>query len=213
MWTRTRRLSLLDWTDLMRTLTILLVPMGLVGFQVMATAQTPPAPVEIYKLFKQDIGQWDAEITAWIGGQETRSKGAAIVRKQGEYWLLCQFKARVGKVPMMGQTTIAYDPQTKGFTGSWYQTSAHFDSWFHHINTNPLNWVAAYEPESKTMTMGFKGKNAEGNPVKGKLEFVYKDAKTRIMKIYVGHSEEAAEMEKSMEIVFRKRSHGGNGSE
>ena len=155
------------------------VTMGLVfalGFVATTSAQFPSASKE-HEVLKMEAGDWDAEVTMFMGPtgpyeQPHKSKGKESNRMLGDFWLVSDFSGDFEGLKFTGRGQFGYDASKKKYVGTW------IDSFSPHVT----KMAGTYDADKKTMTFETAGMGMDGKPSKGKNVVVYgKDKRTMTM--------------------------------
>lgn len=167
-----------------------------VGTVTTASAQFPSASEE-HKILKHEDGNWDCEITMFMGpagpyNPPQKSKGSEKNTMLGDFWLVSEFKGSFEGMPFQGRGQIGYDPGKKKYVGSWIDS----------FSPNATHMIGTYDAEKKMMTYETTGIGMDGNPTKGKQTVVYGDNK-RTMTMYAA-APGTDQMIKVMEISYTK---------
>ena len=166
------------------------------GFAATATAQFPSASKE-HEILKMEDGDWDAEVTMFMGpagpyDPPQKSKAKESNRMLGDFWLLSDFQGSFEGMKFSGRGQFGYDPQKKKYVGTWIDS----------FSPNATKMVGTYDAAKKTMTYETLGIGMDGNPMKGKNIVVYGKNK-RVMTMYVA-APGTDEMIKVMEVNYSK---------
>ena len=159
--------------------------------------QQMPMPTEQHKIFKKDVGTWDATMKIW-----PVPDAAAIENKCSEknellgngMWLITRFQGKIGDVPFAGAGSFGYDPVEKKYVGVWVDTMTP------HMTTLKSDYDAA----KKTMTgIGESRDPMTGKVSKSKHITRYTDDDTKVFEIHMA-GEDGKEF-KMLEITYKRR--------
>lgn len=180
----------------MKALTSLAVFAFALAISPAALAQFP-TPSKEHQVLNQESGEWDAEVTMFMGPEgpynpPQKSKAKEINRMLGGFWLVCDFKGEFEGVPLVGHAQFGYDAKNKVYTGTWIDS----------FTPTPTKMVGTYDPKTKTMSYDTKGTEMDGSPSKGKNIVVYGKDK-RVMTMYAA-APGTDDMIKVMEVVYTK---------
>jgi hypothetical protein len=117
-----------------------------------------PKPTEQHKIFKKDVGTWDASIKVWHAPNTPaiESKGSEKNELLGDgFWLLSRFEGKIGDIPFSGAGTFGYDPVEKKYIGTWVDTMTPY----------MMTLKSDYDAAKKTMT----GTGESRDPISGKI--------------------------------------------
>lgn len=159
-----------------------------------------PEPSPEHKILMRDVGQWDAEITMWMGAdgqadptaEPQTSKGTENNRKLGEFWVLSTFKGEFAGMAFEGHAVNGYDPSTKKFIGSWCDS----------FSPNAMHMSGTYDEATETLTSMSKGIGMDGKEALGKSTMKYNGRKSRVLTMY--EIKDGKEL-KSMEIQYTRK--------
>jgi hypothetical protein len=155
--------------------TILLLALVFPG---LAAAQEFPKPGPEHELLKQMAGDWDAEVTAsFVPGAPAETSKAAQSNKMdvGGYFLVTEFKGKMGGVDFQGRGTTGYDPFKKKYTGVWVDSMGPA---LYHIE-------GAFDKAGKVYTESMQGPDPMGNPIKFRSVTEITDKDQMNMKMFV----------------------------
>ena len=175
----------------MKTLTIVLTTLAILGLTTTASAQIPAAPE--HAVFKDDVGVWDAEIKAWEGpGEPTITKGTETNRMLGDYWQISNFEGKLFGFNFKGHGVYGYDTEKKIYTGTWIDS----------LGSTKMIMTGKHDKEAKKMTYTGMALGPDGKQAKHTLTTQRNADGTRVMTMHVGEGENAFKM---MEIKTTKR--------
>ena len=180
---------------------LLNLTVGLVCILLMsdfASAQLP-AVSKAHKVLKMDEGNWDAQVTLWLGPdgpyeEPQTSTGKETNRMIGEFWIVSNFRGDFGGMPFTGHGQTGYDPGKKNYVGSW------IDSFSPHATKTIGSWDA----DKNTMTFKTTSVGMDGKRTKGKNVVVYEGTNKRTMTMFMAMAGQD-EMAKVMQIVYTRQ--------
>lgn len=183
----------------MRICTLLIGLVFVMASAASVTAQMPTASKE-HKILKMEEGDWDAEITLWMGPtgpmeEPAKSTGRESNRMIGEFWVVSDYSGDFGGMPFTGHGQFGYDVGKGKYVGTWIDS----------FSPSATTMVGSYDAESKTMSYETTGMGMDGNPSKGKNVVVYEGKDKRTMTMYMTMPGEE-EMAKVMQIVYTRSS-------
>ncbi len=173
------------------TYTLGFVIMSLTLMQSEANAQLPTAGPE-YDIFKNDVGQWDVEITNYANGTPEVTKGTESNRMLGDFWLIGNFKGKMLGLEFQGHSSTGYDAETKKYVGTWVDS----------LSPGMMHMKGDYDKKNETLTLVGMAPGMDGNPAKHRLTTVYKDGK-RVMTMYI--TLKGQKESKFMQMVYTKK--------
>ena len=139
---------------------------------VSVMAQIPEAPPEM-KLYKNDIGTWDAVVKFYYdpNAEPVESKATEVNRMLGEMWALSEFKGEIMGAPFQGSSQMGYDPVKKKYVGTWVDSMSPFS----------IQMEGTYDEKTKSLTSFGKMKDATGAEMDGKWVVTHKNENERSM--------------------------------
>ncbi|MFK7736818.1 MAG: DUF1579 domain-containing protein [Pirellulaceae bacterium] len=153
-----------------------------------------PKPTKEHELLKKEVGDWKAEMRAWMGpGEPVVSAGREHNEMVGGFWCLSKFEGSFAGQPFLGTATLGYNAAEKVYTGSWVDS----------VTPERMSMTGTYDEKSKTMTWKTESVGPDGEPVVGKMTVVYKDEDTRSMTMF-NPAGPGGEMMKVMEIDYSR---------
>lgn len=166
------------------------------GIMSTACAQFPKASKE-HEILKLEEGNWDAEVTMFMGpagpySPPHKSKGKESNRMIGDFWIVSDFTGEFEGMKFTGRGQFGYDPAKKKYVGTWIDS----------FSPNDTKMVGTWDAEKKTMTYETSGVGMDGNPSKGKNVVVYGDD-SRKMTMYVA-APGTDQLIKVMEITYTR---------
>jgi Protein of unknown function (DUF1579) len=153
-------------------------------------------PGDMHKWMAKHTGTWEAEVKQWVNGPEpTIAKATDVVAmSMNGLYQTANFTSTMMGMPMMGQSTLAYDNAKKMFVLTWIDNMG-----------SGIVWMTGSYDE-KTKTLNLKGRQTD--PVTGKdtdirQENIYIDDDNYTMKMF-GAGPDGKEM-KFMEGTFKRK--------
>ena len=156
------------------------------------------AASEEYKVLKLEEGDWNTEMTMFMGPEgpydpPQKSKGKESNRMIGDFWIVSDFKGEFGGMEFTGRGQFGYDASKKKYVGTWIDS----------LSPNRMEMVGTYDAAKKTMTYETSFVGMDGAPAKGKNTIVYgKDG--HVMTMYVA-APGTDQMIKVMEISYSRQ--------
>ena len=156
-------------------------------------AQVPSAPPEM-DIFKQEVGEWDAEIKAWSGpGEPEVTKGSETNRMMGGFWTIGNFKGKMFGFDFLGHGTYTFDAEKKKYVGTWRDS----------LGPAVMRTTGDYDKEKKTLTMTGDALTPEGVMAPHIMTTVFNgDKKVMTMEI----QQKDGSKFKMLEISYTKKS-------
>jgi hypothetical protein len=159
-------------------------------------AQGQPGPTAEHKIFKSDVGTWDATMKVFEaeGAEPTVAKATETNEMIGDLWLVSRFESELAGLKFVGLGTWGYDPEEKKYVGTWIDS----------MNPYPQTARGDYDPATKTLTAVAEGRN----PVNGE-KVTYKetartvDENTRLFEMFMPG--EDGEYWKMLEVEYKRR--------
>ena len=80
-----------------------------------------PRPTAQHKEMQQmGLGRWEGTVTMQMPGMpETTSKAVEIVRANGPFWIVTDFRSEMMGMPYEGHGCHGYDPKKGKYVGTW----------------------------------------------------------------------------------------------
>ena len=161
-----------------------------------AVAQFPSATEE-HKVLKHEVGEWQAEVTMFMGpagpyDPPHKSVAKESCRMVGDFWLVSDFEGSFEGMKLSGHAQFGYDPQKKKYFGTWVDS-------FRPVQTH---MIGTFDAATKTLTYDTTAKAMDGTEEKGKNVIVFSDNK-KVMTMY-GAAPGTGEMIKVMEVVYTR---------
>lgn len=95
-------------------------PMSAEQKAAMEAWQKLATPGAGHRFLADSVGTWDTEVTSWMEGPPTKSKGTAENRMVlGGRWLESKFRGDMMGQPFEGLGYTGYDNYTKKYMGTW----------------------------------------------------------------------------------------------
>jgi hypothetical protein len=153
-----------------------------------------PKPTRAHALLKKEVGDWKAEMKAWMGpGDPIVSYGREHNEMLGGFWCLSKFEGTFAGEPFLGSATLGYDQTKKIYTGSWIDS----------MTPERMSMTGTYDDETRTMTWRTETLGMDGKPVVGKMVVVYEDDDHRSMTMF-NPAASGDEMMKVMEVNYTR---------
>jgi uncharacterized protein DUF1579 len=151
-------------------------------------------PGDMQALLARFTGNWDAEVSVWMGpGQEPMKNKATSEVKMilgGRYQQLTN-KGSFGGMPYEGMGIIGYDNAKKIFQSSWVD----------NMGTGVMIMEGTYDPSTKTLTLAGKGYDPmAGKDMNMRQTFKFVDDKHQVIEMYSGDKDF-----KAMEMKLTKK--------
>lgn len=156
-----------------------------------AAAQVPTAGPE-HEILKNDVGEWDVEITNYASGSPEVTSGTESNRMLGDFWLISNFEGQMMGLKFKGHGSTGYDATVKKYVGTWVDS----------LSPGMMHMKGEYDKETKTMTLVGMAPGMDGNPAKHRLTTVYKDG-TRVMTMYI--TSKGGKETKFMQMAYTKK--------
>jgi hypothetical protein len=156
----------------------------------------PPKLTKEHKLFKFDVGMWDATMKIWPapGAEPIESKATEKnMLLPGGFWLLSRFEGKIGEMKFSGAGTFGYDPTEKKFVGTWIDS----------MNPHMLVMKGDYDEATKTMTMVGQNREPDGKMHTSKEIARRVDDDTRTFEMQMQGDD--GKYFKMMEINYKRR--------
>lgn len=170
------------------------------GLPLFAVAQSGViSPTESHKQMMREAGEWTADVKMWMApdSEPVASKGTETIEKSGDYWLLSTFTGDVGGQKFVGKSVMGYDPTTKKYVGTWFDTMTPYLT----------KMEGEYDVATHTLTMMAEGRDpATGETTKSKMVTMYLDDDTKTFEMYGPVPGQDGEWWKMMEVNY-KRTH------
>ncbi|WP_149496370.1 DUF1579 domain-containing protein [Roseiconus lacunae] len=173
---------------------IALLQLGILDSQ--SLAQFPTAGPE-YDIFKEDIGEWDVEITSFFTGAPVVTKGTETNEMLGDFWLITSFEGEMLGQKFKGRGSTGYDDKTKQYVGTWIDS----------LSPGMMHLKGDYDKEKKTLTLTGMAPGMDGNPAKHRMTTVYEDGQ-RVTMMYI--TPEGGDESPFMKLVYKKRGRSAN---
>ena len=185
----------------MKVLTFILSAIFVMGMVTTVAAQFPTASDE-HKILKMDEGDWDAEITMFMGpagpyDPPQKAPGRESNTMLGDFWVVSTFNGTFEGMPFTGRAQLGFDPAQQKYVGTWIDS----------FSPNPTHMLGTYDAASKTLTLDTTGVGMDGSESKGKNVVVYESDDKRTMTMYAA-APGTDDMIKVMEITYTRASDG-----
>jgi hypothetical protein len=164
-----------------------------------AFAQQPlPSAAEENKIFKADVGTWDATVSIYPAGPDgpvVTSKGTETNRQLTEgTWLITEFKADLGGLPYAGHGLYGYDAAKKKYVGTWVDS----------MSAQLTVMEGDYDADTKTMTLFSEGIDpATGQ--KAKMKYVGRVLEDGSRDFTLSQQNADGEFAKMMHIAYTRK--------
>ncbi|MCG2420222.1 DUF1579 domain-containing protein [Aequorivita sp. F47161] len=153
-------------------------------------------PGEPHKMMAADVGQWNDELTFWMGPDAPPEKATAtedVKMILGNRYQVATTKGEMMGMPFEGRSTIAYDNATNEYISTWID----------NMGTGLSVMRGKYDPASKATTLtGTMVDPMTGNEKQMKQIYTIIDDDTRKMEMFI--ISEGGEEFKNMEILMKR---------
>lgn len=154
-------------------------------------------PGDMHKWMSKHVGTWESEVTQWMDPTadpvKVKATDVITMSMDGRYQV-GNYSSNIMGMPMMGQSTLAYDNAKKMFVSTWID----------NLGTGIVMMSGNYDPATKTLTL----KGTQTDPMSGqdsqiKQVNVFHDDDTYTFSMY-GAGPDGSEM-KFMEGTFKRK--------
>lgn len=135
-------------------------------------------PADMQALLAKSEGNWDADISVWMGpgGEPMKNKATSEVKMiMGGRYQVANNKGSFGGMPYEGMSIIGYDNAKKIFQSSWVD----------NMGTGVMTMEGTYDPATKTLILTGKGYDPmAGKDMNMKQTFRFTDDKHQVIEMY-----------------------------
>ena len=135
-------------------------------------------PGEMQAVLAKSEGNWDADISVWMGpgGEPMKNMATSEVKMiMGGRYQVANNKGSFGGMPYEGTSIIGYDNAKKIFQSSWID----------NMGTGVMTMEGTYDPSTKTLSLTGKGYDPmAGKDMAMKQTFKFVDDKHQVIEMY-----------------------------
>ena len=160
-------------------------------------ADGPKAVKGPEEVLGQEDGEWDAEVTVTLSGEDkpVTSKAVESNRLLGGKWLVSDFRGEFAGQPFEGHGQYGFDVKKGKYVGTWIDV----------MSTRIDTMEGTYDEKTKTLTMYCEMVDPKsGKPLMGRFVTVFQEGGSRIFTESL-KADGASDYAKFMEITYKKR--------
>ncbi|MCA8951462.1 MAG: DUF1579 family protein [Planctomycetes bacterium] len=145
--------------------------------------------------FAQSVGEWRAEMTMPMPGQDTVKENATehVVPICGGKWFWSDFNGSMMGAPFEGHALSGYDAASKQYVSFWIDS----------MSPTCMKTTGSYDADKKQMTLTGASRDEQGRPIKVREVSTQSNADTRELHMTFTGPEGAQEMN----ISYRRAKH------